>query len=85
MAGEFPLGDLPVVVLTAGQRMALGSTPFDDKPIAVEEAVIADQATLALLSSRGEQRLIWESGHQMHLDSPEAVTAAVEDVLQITQ
>jgi pimeloyl-ACP methyl ester carboxylesterase len=75
------LGDLPLIVLTAGQQMAPGSTPFDGRRVAVAQAQIDAQAALASLSAHGEQRLIAHSGHQVHLDAPEAVVAAVSDLV----
>lgn len=83
--GEHPLGDRPLVVLTAGQRMAPGSTPFDQQRVSVDEAVIAAQETLARLSPQGEQCVIYESGHLVHLDAPDAVIAAVKDVVDRTR
>ena len=85
LAGQPSLGDLPLIVLTAGQQMAPGSTPFDDRHVPVEEDVIAAQGALAALSSRGEQRVIESSGHQVHLDAPEAVLAAIRDVVEMTR
>lgn len=84
MAGA-PLADLPLIVLTAGQQMAPGSTPFDDRRVPVAREVIDAQAALAALSSRGEQRVIEQSGHQVHLDAPEAVIAAVRDMVRASQ
>jgi pimeloyl-ACP methyl ester carboxylesterase len=84
-AGRLPLGNRPFVVLTAGQRMALGSTPFDEYRVAVGEDVIAEQGALAALSSRGEQRIFRESGHNMHLDAPDVVIAAVRDVVEMSR
>lgn len=83
LAGESPLGDIPLIVLTAGQQMASGSTPFDDRRAPVDPAVIAAQGRLTALSLRGEQRIIEESGHQLHLDAPEAVLQAIQDVVEM--
>ncbi len=82
LAGFAPLGDRPLIVLTAGQQMAPGATPFDDRRVAVPDAVIAAQGRLAAHSSRAEQRVVAESGHLMHLDAPEAVITAVKDVIE---
>lgn len=83
--GDRPLGDRPLIVLTAGQQMAPGSTPFDDRRVPVDQGVIDAQAALAALSSRGEQRVIEQSGHQVHLDAPEEVIAAVRDIVRAVQ
>jgi pimeloyl-ACP methyl ester carboxylesterase len=85
LQGEEPLGDRPVIVLTAGQRMAPGSTPFDERQVPVDEAIITAQASLTALSSRGEQRLIPESGHQVHLDAQDAVVAAIIDAIEMAR
>lgn len=84
-AGKGTLGDLPLIVLTAGQQMAPGSTPFDDRRVPVQDEVIAAQGSLAALSVQGEQRVIEESGHEVHLDAPQAVLAAVRDVIERTR
>jgi pimeloyl-ACP methyl ester carboxylesterase len=81
MSGDHPLDGLPLIVLTAGQRMAPGSTPFDDRRIPVGDETMEAQRALSALSTRGEQRVIRESGHQVHLDAPEAVVAVVCDVV----
>jgi pimeloyl-ACP methyl ester carboxylesterase len=81
LEGEKPLGDLPIIVLTAGQTAAPGATPFQAQQMAVDASQIENQRAMTLLSSRAEQRLIAESGHLMHLDAPEAVTSAVIDLL----
>jgi pimeloyl-ACP methyl ester carboxylesterase len=80
-AGEQPLGDRPLIVLTAGQRAAPGATPFDDQQIPADPEVITAQGRLAALSSRGEQRVSEQSGHDLHLNDPEAVVDAVRDVV----
>ena len=84
-SGQGALGDLPLVVLAAGQQMAPGSTPFDSRRVAVDQEHIDAQTALASLSSHGEQRLIEHSGHQVHLDAPEAVLDAVSDLVDTIQ
>ncbi len=84
-AGEQPLGDRPLIVLTAGQRAAPGATPFDAQQIPADPEVIAAQGRLAALSSRGEQRVSAQSGHDLHLDAPDAVIDAVRDVVVMVQ
>ncbi len=85
MQGDRPLGDRPLIILTAGQQMAPGSTPFDDRHVAVSQEVIDAQGALVRLSSRGEQRVIEQSGHQVHLDAPDAVIAAIQDVIEMVR
>ena len=81
LSGPQPFGDLPLIVLTAGQTAAPGSTPFNTQPVPVSEKQIDLQFGLSGQSSQGEQRVIRESGHLMHVDAPEAVIEAVRDIL----
>ena len=76
-----PLPDWPLIVLTAGKTDAPGSTPFNVKTMAVEAQQIEALHLLTGLSSRGEQRVVQESGHLMHLDAPQAVVQAILDVV----
>jgi pimeloyl-ACP methyl ester carboxylesterase len=62
-------GAVPVVVLTAGPRPALAS-PWD-----------FGHDQLAALSSKGVNRYVADSGHMMHRERPDAIVAAVGDVL----
>jgi pimeloyl-ACP methyl ester carboxylesterase len=82
MEGNQPLGDLPLIVLTAGQTSAPDSTPFNEQLIAVPESQIQSQWELARQSSQGELRVISESGHSVHLDSPQEIIKAVHDILE---
>ena len=53
--------------------------------MAADEAVIAGQGALARLSFRGEQRVVDDSGHLMHLDAPDALVTAVIDAVQMAR
>ena len=81
LTGERPLGNLPLIMVTAGQRAAPGATPFADCRVPVDPAIIRAQAALTALSSQGERRFVEESGHKVHLEAPEAMILAVRDVL----
>ncbi|MBE0408547.1 MAG: alpha/beta hydrolase [Anaerolineales bacterium] len=85
MVGERPLNDLPLIVLTAGQMAAPGSTPLGEQHMPVNDIHIEQQEELAQLSSQGEQRLIPESGHLVHLDEPAAVLQAILDVYDLSE
>jgi pimeloyl-ACP methyl ester carboxylesterase len=85
MLDQHGLGDLPLIVLTAGQTAAAGSTPFAEQRLPASELQIAQQKELAGTSTRGEQRIIHESGHLMHLDAPQAVLLAVQDLVEIAR
>lgn len=78
--GETPLGDMPLVVLTAAMRSPDGATPYSTELVPAVPDAVAAQGTLARLSSRGERRMLGRSGHLVQLDAPEAVVAAVDDV-----
>lgn len=60
------LGDLPLVVLSGDHHAA----PYTDW-----------QRDLAQLSSCGRHVLVSDSGHWIHLDHPELVTAAIREVV----
>ena len=76
------LGDIPLIVLSHGY---LESRPLD--PLGEEEHKEyevfwrTDQAVLASLSPQGRLVIATESGHYIHLDEPELVIEAVEEVL----
>ncbi|HEY6274672.1 MAG TPA: alpha/beta hydrolase [Terriglobales bacterium] len=77
------LGNLPLIVLTAGQQ---GPGP----PDSVEAREVAEfhevwvhqlQAQLASLSTRGRQIVVANSGHGINYEAPDAVINAVGDVV----
>ncbi|MBI5479213.1 MAG: alpha/beta hydrolase, partial [Deltaproteobacteria bacterium] len=77
-----PLGDRPLVVLVAARREPdLAYLPADSRAtywrIWVEEL----QPGLARLSTRGTLRVLPDSGHSIHLERPDEVIKAIEDVL----
>jgi pimeloyl-ACP methyl ester carboxylesterase len=82
LAAEKPLGDLPLIVITAGQTDTAGSTPFNEKYIPVPYGQFEAQAELAGQSSRGQQHVIHESGHSVHLDAPDEVIKAGQEMIQ---
>lgn len=79
LAGETPLGELPLIVLTAG-HMNVG-TPISPILSPVSIARIERQRELSELSSDGHHRIINHSGHLMQIDAPEAIVKAVLDLL----
>lgn len=83
IVGEHPFGNLPLIVLTAGQTSAPGSTPFNEQYVPVLDSQIESQLELAMQSSQGEQRVIEESGHSVHLDAPDEVLRAIRDMLEV--
>ncbi len=75
---EGSLGRTPLVVLT---RRRGG---YEDRPgvaaIDLERERLQAQAELAKLSSAGRHILV-DSGHDMHIEAPEVVSQAIEDVV----
>jgi pimeloyl-ACP methyl ester carboxylesterase len=86
-AARRPLGDLPLIVLTKD----LGAAPADATPerLARREAGYRVWVELgrrtAALSTRGVQRVVPGAGHGINLDEPEAVVAAVDEMLAIVR
>jgi pimeloyl-ACP methyl ester carboxylesterase len=75
-AGDYPLGDLPLVVITRG-------LPDEGGPRAqeLEEEHRRDHAAMAALSRRGRQIIAERSRHHVNIDEPEIVVAAVRAML----
>ncbi|MGQ0642095.1 MAG: alpha/beta fold hydrolase [Gemmatimonadaceae bacterium] len=70
---EYPLGDMPLIVFTAGR------VQYDEKWL--QEDRDRSQASLANLSRNGKQIIAQESGHHIHIDEPELVNNAIRDLL----
>jgi hypothetical protein len=70
----FPLGDVPLVVLTR-------SIADENDSKAFEEEHRKDHAALAALSSRGKQVIAERSGHHIQLEQPELVADTIKEVL----
>ena len=70
---EFPLGDLPLTVITAGRAQ------YDDAQMQQDHT--HSQAAMAKLSRNGKQIIATESGHHVHIDQPQLVTDAIRDLL----
>lgn len=80
------LGDLPLVVLTAGYE---GDPEFGNMPPAMRQAWAGRwwemQARLAGLSSASSHIRVPGSGHFMQRDAPDAVIAAIRRVVEATR
>jgi pimeloyl-ACP methyl ester carboxylesterase len=83
LLGDAPLGDLPLIVLTAAQTSPAGAGPDGANRVSASSVVIQEQGALTLLSQEGERRMLGRSGHLVHLDEPDAILAAVDDVYAI--
>ena len=72
------LGDIPLIVLT---RMVGGYRTNMDRPAEeLERARLDAQRVLTELSTAGTQRMV-DAGHNMHLETPDAVVQAIRDVI----
>jgi len=83
LMGEAPLGELPLIVLTAAQALPAGARPDSADRVPASSVVIQEQGALTLLSEDSERRMLGRSGHLVHLDEPDAIMAAVDDVYAI--
>ncbi len=80
------LGDLPLIVLSAGKFEALPERLISAEEQAQVRAIAAElQADLVTLSSNGRQVIAEESGHHIQLEQPELVIEAIHKVLDAAQ
>lgn len=79
-ASAFPLGDLPLVVLTRDSAAYAG--PQQEQR---EAERVKHQAELARLSRRGRRVVARGSGHHIQLDDPALVVTAIRGVLSGTK
>ena len=78
-AREWDLGDLPLIVLTAGlDEWEAGFPP--DAAQRYAQMWLDLQRELAALSSRGQQRTVADSDHQIHERRPDLVIAAIREL-----
>ena len=75
------LGDLPLIALAAGQPAMPESLPLSDRTRLVK-TWHSLQLEHARRSTCGEVRIVPESGHAIAAEAPNAVIAAVTDLLQ---
>ena len=68
----YPLGDMPVVVLSRGRA---------DADAQGEAEHTRNQAELLRLSRNATQVIAPRSGHHVHMDEPELVVATIRDLL----
>jgi pimeloyl-ACP methyl ester carboxylesterase len=82
--GDTPLGDMPLIVLTAGRI-----SPRPGETVATTETRYEVWRTMhdeiAALSTRGERRTVEGAGHGIQMDKPEVVIAAIEEVLALAR
>jgi pimeloyl-ACP methyl ester carboxylesterase len=80
-ADRLDFGDKPLVVLSADVGWN-SSGPIGKFWRSYRPLWFAQHEALSRLSSRGAHRVIEQSGHEMHLDKPQAVIDAVNEVLR---
>ena len=82
-AARRPLGDMPLIVLSASVGEALpDETPKQARARAEIWRTMHEE--IAALSTRGERRTI-DARRQVQIDKPEAVVAAIEEVLEMVR
>ena len=78
------LGDLPLIVLTAGQPLRTGDAETDKELVAFHQIWVHQlQPQLARLSTRGRQIIVESSGHS--IDPDQVIKAIREVVMQIRE
>jgi pimeloyl-ACP methyl ester carboxylesterase len=85
-AARRPLGDMPMIVLTAG-RNSPQPRPGETAPAAEARRQLwrAMHDEIAALSTRGERRTVGDAGHAIQLERPEVVIAAIEEVITMAR
>jgi pimeloyl-ACP methyl ester carboxylesterase len=77
----YPLGDLPLVVLTRGKS----EYPDTEDGARLDDERKRQQKDLLSLSSNSRQVVAQKSGHHIQLDDPELVTTAIGDVVNASR
>lgn len=74
--GQYPLGDMPLIVLTRGIPEETGP-----QSAALEADHRRDHTAIAAMSRRGKLVVALHSGHHVQIDEPGLVIGAIRDVL----
>ena len=75
-----PLGDLPLIVLTAGDGKSGFGLPAP-QDAALNRLRMAGHDRIAALSSAGRNQVVPDTGHYIQLDRPQIVIAAIREVV----
>lgn len=75
-----PLGDRAVIVLTSGMPMEMPGIS-ETGNVAMGRVMLELHGELAALSTNSDHRVVDGAGHYIHRDRPDAVVAAVRDVV----
>ena len=84
VAARRRLGDMPLIVLTAG-RFAPRAGEAAVATEARRQVWCAMHDEIAALSTRGDRRTIEGAGHSIQMDKPEAVVGAIEEVIAMAR
>jgi hypothetical protein len=76
MKTKYPLGDMPLIVLTRGIP--------DENDSALEAEHRRDHEAIAGLSRKGKLIVAAQSGHHVQLDEPNLVIDAIREVIAAT-
>jgi pimeloyl-ACP methyl ester carboxylesterase len=77
-ATPYPLGDMPLVVLTRG----IPIDPTGERGVEREQERQRHKADLASLSRNGKEiTALADTGHHIHIDEPQLVIRAIRDVV----
>jgi len=77
---DFMFSDKPLLVLTAGQAPPMPRFSAEQRAQLIEDHRLL-QARMRLLSKNTKQVLVPNSGHYVQLDRPDAVIAAIREVV----
>lgn len=78
------LGDLPLIVLSAGQYTAFPAFS-DAENQDIWQALQEFQTRLATLSTNSQQIIAEKSGHFVHHDQPELVIGAIQELVAVSR
>lgn len=73
---DYPLGDMPLVVVTRGEAITTGPQAQER-----EQERVQQRGDLVRLSRQGKQVIAERSGHHIHIDQPELVVDAIREVV----
>lgn len=76
-----PMGDLPIIVLTAEPSIPQSDGITPELAGQLRDLRLELQGELASLSSNSDHRVIYGVGHFIQVDEPEAMISAVRGVL----
>jgi pimeloyl-ACP methyl ester carboxylesterase len=74
---QHPLGDLPLIVLTAGR------TEYSERRL--EDDRRNSHVALAALSRNGKHVIVDNSGHHIHIEQPDIVIQSIRELLNVKQ